>query len=166
MRVAAKMLEKQHAAHPCGPCQVCCTVKAVSEIDKPEFTACPQLVPPEPEVNVRGGCSIYKDRPESCRNYFCAYRHGIIGDGEMLRPDMLGVIFDVAEAPPPGIMMLAVREARPNAIEEAMPVLNAIAAQGAVLYIMRGDKRHFMGSEDRVRAAQEWGRRHLPLVAR
>ncbi len=167
MKQAKKLIEKQFAAHPCGTCDACCTVKGVAEIEKPEFEACKHLVPREPDVNVRGGCSIYKTRPQSCKDYFCAYRYGIVGkQGEGMRPDVLGVVFDMVPAPPPGILMIAAREVTPGAFEAAMGKLNEVAARGIVIYLIVGDRRRFMGPEELVQKCVQWSRRHLPLIAR
>ncbi len=160
-RLAKKHLERMHAEHPCGSCSACCTVKEVEAIGKPEGQPCENLAPSG------SGCRVYAHRPQPCRDYFCAYRHGLLG-GESRRPDHLGLLFDVAERPPPGIMMLAVREYRAGALDDSdvQGVLHEIAATGLVLYLIKGDRRFFMGPEERVQACREWARRSLPLVAR
>lgn len=167
-RQLAKAIEKAILAHPCDGCTACCTVKQIAELNKPEHTKCEHVkdsVDMHPPA--RGGCTIYKDRPQSCLDYFCAWRYGILGDDRKFRPDRIGLVFDIAEAPPPGVLMVSVREVTPGKVEENMGLLNElVAARGYVLYLMRGDKRHFMGPEEKVRACHEWSRRHLPLVAR
>lgn len=70
---------------PCGECKACCTVLAVAEYDKPNFTPC--------KHECDSGCSIYAERPTSCRVWSCAWKSGRLGD-ERRRPDKLGVIFD------------------------------------------------------------------------
>jgi hypothetical protein len=156
-REAKKFIAKQLAKHPCGDCRACCYVKQVEAIGKPEFTMCNHA-----EEGKRG-CSIYAKRPQSCKDYFCGYRYGLIGDGELLRPDKSGLLFDVAEHPPPGIMMLAVREVYPDAIEKSMGLLNQIAALGHVLYLCQGERRRFMGPEELVQVCVQHARRHLPI---
>jgi hypothetical protein len=86
----------------CGSCTACCTVLVVAELHKPARWACDH-------VNCRG-CGIYEIRPESCREFNCAWLRGqiprqiaggisgqisghITGD-ESYRPDRLGVLFD------------------------------------------------------------------------
>jgi hypothetical protein len=78
----------------CGTCTACCTVLVVAELHKPARWACDH-------VNCRG-CGIYENRPQSCRDFNCAWLRGeiprqitgqISGD-ESHRPDKLGVMFD------------------------------------------------------------------------
>lgn len=51
-------------------------------------------------VNVRctfvceQGCSVYETRPQTCRNWSCDWKNGLIAEEE-LRPDRLGIIFDL-----------------------------------------------------------------------
>lgn len=162
-RLVAKRIEQAIAAHPCGPCNACCTVKEVSELGKPEYVACEHLRSSE----TRAPCGIYKDRPNSCVEYFCGWRYGLLGNDSKLRPDQLGLLFDPAGASPPGVLMLSVREVTPGSIEAHMGVLNELSGKrGYVFYLVRGEKRHFLGPEEKVRACQEWSKRHLPLVAR
>ncbi len=160
--VAKKALQRLLDTHPCGECSACCTVKAVAEINKLEDTQCAHLL----HDYDNGGCGIYKDRPTSCRDFFCAYRFGLLGSDEEMRPDLLGLLLEVVPQPPPGIMMLSVREVGEGAIERNMKALHEFAAMGHVLYLITGERRRFMGPEDRVKACAEWSRRHLPLVAR
>lgn len=171
-RTVAKQIAKAIEAHPCGDaetqCTACCTVKAIDELGKPEGVKC-EHVKADADMNppARGGCTIYKDRPPSCRDYFCGWRYGILGDDVDMRPDKLGLVFDIAGAPPPGVLMVSVREAVPGAIDASMEELQGlIASKGYVFYLVRGDKRHFMGPEELVRRCHDWSKRHLPLVAR
>ena len=70
-----------HSARECGSCTACCTVMAVKELGKGMYRAC---------EHVSGrGCSIYKDRPRSCRLWSCQWRLGEL-DGE--RPDRSGIV--------------------------------------------------------------------------
>jgi Fe-S-cluster containining protein len=70
----------------CGTCTACCTIMAVTELNKPARWACPHVA--------SAGCGIYAARPESCRAFNCVWLRGAIGDDESLRPDRLGVLFD------------------------------------------------------------------------
>lgn len=55
-------------ARECDGCTVCCTLTRVPELDKPVGVTCPFAC---------NGCTIYKDRPQSCRNFNCAW---VMGD--------------------------------------------------------------------------------------
>ena len=71
----------------CGTCTACCDAVGVEDIKKPEFTPCKHLC--------GSGCGIYRDRPEQCRTYLCAWKAVWTPNDESWRPDNLGVIFDV-----------------------------------------------------------------------
>jgi hypothetical protein len=48
----------------CGDCSLCCKALAIPELGKPKDSWCPKFA--------RGrGCSIYQDRPLSCRTFAC-----------------------------------------------------------------------------------------------
>jgi hypothetical protein len=50
----------------CGACSLCCKVYSIAELNKPAGQWCPHLA--------RGpGCTIYKSRPQDCRQFFCAW---------------------------------------------------------------------------------------------
>ena len=69
----------------CGPCTVCCTVMAVTELRKPSRRACDHVT--------YEGCRIHAERPESCRAFDCLWLRGAIAD-ESMRPDLSGVMLD------------------------------------------------------------------------
>lgn len=72
---------------PCGDCTACCTW-LIGDAFGWEFGAgktCKFL-----ECN---GCGIHKARPETCRNYQCAWSQSLID--EDLRPDKCDVIASV-----------------------------------------------------------------------
>lgn len=54
----------------CGSCQLCCELLAVYELDKPVNTRCPN--------QTARGCSIYKNHPESCKVFTCAWRESLV----------------------------------------------------------------------------------------
>ena len=60
----------------CGSCSLCCKLLVIDELDKPPDTWCPHCKPG------RGGCSIYADRPPSCRLFRCGWldSKGSVGD--------------------------------------------------------------------------------------
>ena len=68
----------------CGGCTSCCFAYAVVELDKPSLTECEYA---------DKGCSIYRVRPDSCRDCYCAW----ITQPKVaieLRPDKCGVVFE------------------------------------------------------------------------
>jgi hypothetical protein len=74
------------ARRECGLCTACCTILGVTELHKPVNVECEHVC--------EGGCSIYDTRPRTCRDWSCDWKNGLI-PGEDLRPDKLGIIFDL-----------------------------------------------------------------------
>ncbi|HEY2251912.1 MAG TPA: hypothetical protein VGH74_12660 [Planctomycetaceae bacterium] len=126
------------AARECGSCTACCTVLVVAELHKPARWACDHVH--------CGGCGIYEIRPESCREFNCAWLRGQIprqiageisghitghinGD-ESHRPDRLGVMFDFFYSTAAKRNRLVAFELWKGAFEEApaAALLNEIAA--------------------------------------
>ena len=67
----------------CGDCSACCHTFAVEEINKDRHSACANRMP-------EGGCNIYAMRPDSCRQFMCAWLSGELEAPE--RPDQSGFI--------------------------------------------------------------------------
>lgn len=168
-RQQAKLVEQRLLANPCGPCRACCTTKGQPELGKPPDVACNHL---RPEGASGGGCAMWQKRPQGCRDYFCAWRYGVVVEGQpAFRPDVLGVVFDIVEAAPPGILVLQARESQPGAFEARHDDLLKIVETGAVLYLVTGDltdplklRARYLGWEHHVKRCVDHARRHLPLV--
>jgi len=65
----------------CGECTVCCNVFAIPQLNKPKNTKC---------SHCDGGCSIYSERPQPCKDFACAW---LVGSwNESLRPDKSGIM--------------------------------------------------------------------------
>ncbi len=73
----------------CGSCTACCYTVPVSEIGVAAFQRCPKLLGP-PDMRI--GCSVYADRPHSCRTWSCSWLIGELPDE--YRPDRLGIVSD------------------------------------------------------------------------
>src|ERR1700730_5992563 len=50
----------------CGSCTKCCTVMGVPELEKKPWSKCVH-------VGAGVGCTIYSERPPSCRNFACGW---------------------------------------------------------------------------------------------
>ncbi len=70
----------------CGTCTLCCKLLVVLEIDKEAGVLCKHC-----DEGV--GCNEYESRPDSCRDFQCAYSQ-MEKVSEKLRPDNCGVIFE------------------------------------------------------------------------
>lgn len=70
----------------CGECTLCCTLLNVPELNKSALEDCEYCI-------VGEGCGIWKDRPDLCRGYDCAWKQS---DGAplQLRPDNCHMIFE------------------------------------------------------------------------
>jgi uncharacterized protein len=68
----------------CGPCTMCCAALEIAELKKPAG-------PPCSNCRVAGGCAIYPDRPQVCRDFECEWltRRDL---SRRFRPDVAGVI--------------------------------------------------------------------------
>jgi hypothetical protein len=58
------------AGRTCGSCSLCCRLLDVPEAGKPDHEWCPHC---RPGKGVGGGCTIYQDRPATCRKYLCMW---------------------------------------------------------------------------------------------
>lgn len=74
----------------CGECTACCYTHGVDELGKPSFTRCVHLG--YVEALGREGCTIYADRPESCRKMACSWLQGKLGRGAAMRPNNFGLV--------------------------------------------------------------------------
>lgn len=73
----------------CGRCAWCCYFPTAPELNKPTNEWCKHC-------DIGKGCSIYKDRPLSCKQFECLwYKQNQIP--ESLRPDKCGVMFELPD---------------------------------------------------------------------
>jgi len=68
----------------CGTCTLCCKLLFIKELNKQAGTMCKYC---------ENNCSIYKDRPQSCKEFLCSYIQ-MNKASESMRPDNFGVIFE------------------------------------------------------------------------
>jgi len=73
----------------CGDCVLCCYFTSPPEIKKSEGEWCKYCIKIE-------GCSIYENRPESCKNFNCLWKKQV-QIPESLRPDKCGVMFELPD---------------------------------------------------------------------
>lgn len=69
----------------CGSCSVCCTSLRIEQptLKKLADVPCQHLKP-------QGGCSVYNERPDVCRTWYCGWR--IMDIGPEMRPDRSKVL--------------------------------------------------------------------------
>ncbi|MBV9288617.1 MAG: hypothetical protein JO288_12490 [Hyphomicrobiales bacterium] len=68
----------------CGSCTMCCSALSIPELEKPAGPLCGNGRP-------CGGCAIYAERPQVCRDFECEWltRRDL---PRPLRPDLVGTI--------------------------------------------------------------------------
>lgn len=71
----------------CGQCQLCCYAIPVKDLDKPALKKCKHQ-------KHRKGCSIYSERPRSCKLWSCAWLLGKLPI-DCARPDRCGYVVDI-----------------------------------------------------------------------
>ncbi|XAL98153.1 hypothetical protein OT109_11150 [Phycisphaeraceae bacterium D3-23] len=85
----------------CGSCTACCTVLAIEPLSKPAFSDCAHACG---DLSSGGGCAIYADRPDCCRDFACLWLQGHMAHDD--RPDKLGVVFTTTGHPELGMVPL------------------------------------------------------------
>jgi hypothetical protein len=91
------------AGRACGDCTVCCVVPAIdtAQIQKQTGAVCRHCS--------GGGCAIYETRPDTCRDFFCAWMR-MPELGAEWRPDLSGVFLqeiDIQGRPALSLMLVA-----------------------------------------------------------
>lgn len=94
----------------CGACSLCCKLTYVVELNKPIDSWCPHCQPGH------GGCTIYADRPTSCRTFICGWLSGELKIGDEWFPPRSKMI--IARAADKGFLII-VDQAYPNAWRRA-----------------------------------------------
>lgn len=82
----------------CGSCHACCITPSIrrDEILPDEAWVMPMKPAFQPCSRLRGGCcSVYAQRPRICRDFWCAYRAGLVDE----RPDQTGVVWSMFPNP-------------------------------------------------------------------
>lgn len=141
--MAAEFIHNPVEGRSCGECTACCTAVAVEELKKPIWVTCQHVAP--------SGCSIYAERPESCRAFECLWRSGWFGI-DRHRPDKFGVIMEFQENDRLGCLMLKAWEVRSGALD-APAVRYALErmARRMLIWIFPFEekkRRQAMGPED------------------
>lgn len=72
----------------CAGCTLCCDLMAIKELQKPSRKLCKHCV-------VGQGCSIYVERPDSCRDWSCGYL-SLPDLGEHWHPSKCGMVIHLA----------------------------------------------------------------------
>jgi len=147
----------------CGDCQLCCKVMPVRELNKPGNTRC--------TYQKRGvGCSIYANRPPSCRHWNCRW---LLRDDtdDLSRPDRSAYVIDLmpdyvtlrqetGETIHIPVLQVWVDPARPDAWRKDRQFYAYVARQGKThgmgALIRNGEKEALVLFPPAVAADHEW----------
>jgi hypothetical protein len=165
-RIPLRTTQESCKLQVCGDCTECCTVLAISELDKPVWKECmyqvrtvDKTIPQKDRLSI--GCSIYNTKPAECSVYWCFFSGGMFGRDIKYRPDKLGLIVDfrgaeesTADRLP--IQFLQVWESRPNALKtpRAKEVIDSLGKKFPI--VLRGyrlplSKVQVLGSKDQIK---------------
>lgn len=87
---------KKRLSLSCGECNGCCIPFQIDEIKKKDDTRCVYL-----QSSEEGCCSIYQNRPKTCKDFECEWLRGKIERGQLrYRPDNLGLVVTIMTYPP------------------------------------------------------------------
>ena len=141
----------------CGTCSLCCKLPYVAELNKPIDTWCQHARPGN------GGCSIYRDRPTSCRGFICGWLSGELKVGDEWFPARCKMIIsprvpgqNVAERG----FLITVDPAYPNAWRRTPYYEHLLALARQTFVVIRIGRRQIGlnadGSEGEVTQTQAW----------
>lgn len=126
----------------CGACTTCCTVMRINDLEppKPGFTDCPHQRKRRDRRGRKPGCTIYPDRPRTCRDWNCYWLDGLFEKQD--RPDKIGLLADSSDGALVGLTAIAgfpvmnVRECWPGAHrgKRFKVVMAGLMARTAILY--------------------------------
>jgi hypothetical protein len=129
----------------CGECTLCCKLLGIKELRKPQYEWCPHC-------DIGHGCTIYGDRPQSCRDYECMWLQTEVIPDEC-RPDRSHVVLTML--PDNEHIQVNVDPQRPEAHKTGLMggVIGAISHQFDLFVIIGPEKRQLVTtkSPDEVR---------------
>lgn len=120
----------------CGSCTYCCTVMKVKELNKGANTPCTHCIE-------GSGCTIYNERPESCRIYECLWFRSQSFDKPLppgIRPDRCNVVIGTVNNG--NEVILYVEPAHQNAWREPAfsDALGLFCSRGIPVYVSCNDQ--------------------------
>jgi hypothetical protein len=147
----------------CGTCGLCCKILPIPHFQKPPGPWCTHCRPGK-------GCSIYADRPQDCREFYCGWLK-IPEMGEELRPDRCHFIvrmdtepktarFDVDPAYPGTIGSKALVNLRQGLNAQGFTIIVNLGTSGTV-HLPDGTTQPLIVAESPEAAQAEIARRGL-----
>jgi hypothetical protein len=124
----------------CGTCTLCCKVMGIVELEKPKGSWCDHAVPGQ-------GCSIYAERPHSCRVFSCLWLLDE-GLGEEWKPEKSKLV--IVPDTDPRVTKVFVDGASPDAwkrepyYSSLLDFMQRGMAEGRLLFINVGNKNSLL----------------------
>ena len=148
------MLPAKPGERECGPCTLCCKVMRIPEMpDRLSNEYCPH-------AKKAKGCSIYRTRPQSCRDFECAWLMYPNVFTDDMRPDKIHVMARVeplTDGSGRSALLLDVDIGWPKAYKENSRLVAIINRwQGPVFAMIGPDSRRALNQEalDGVKAGR------------
>lgn len=88
MQDAVSPTRQLEAKRQCGDCSMCCKVLHIDEVPSRAFSWCKHADPGGV------GCTIYDERPPSCRAFVCLWAAGLLS--EDMKPNKSGVVATIS----------------------------------------------------------------------
>ena len=118
----------------CGECTLCCLVPEVPEMNKPINTMC---------KHCDKGCTIWPDRPKSCRAFDCAWLRGAMNDD--MRPDKSHVAIEVL--PDERVVLALIEPGYDHILSDLNEPLSEFTDRGVSIVASNGRVRLGNGSD-------------------
>lgn len=121
---------------------MCCKLLGIDEIpDKQDGHWCPHAAPGARP----GACTIYEDRPQSCRDFRCAWLHGTLPDD--WKPDRLKAVI-VGNVADERLMQVYEDPHGPEVSKgKLVPWIRQCLNRGLVVCVVRGERSRMLGDD-------------------
>lgn len=126
----------------CGQCDLCCTLIAAPDVDKPEGIKCKYC---------DNGCTIHAERPETCADYFCEWANENLP--EEMRPDK--VHFVVEKLPDVPVVIIVSEENHKEDLLEYEEIFKSYTKKGMAV-VSTHNKMALLPNEMSVNQAETY----------
>ena len=142
----------------CGECTLCCILPPIPSMNSPAGEVC--------SACKNSKCSIYKDRPQECKDFNCIWLLSPVL-GEELRPDKCGTVFELYEGQK---TVVALAENESWKTGELHKLISQMLIDGYVVWVMQGKERNLLlpnnmtEEEATIKLKDAWRNRLWPLL--
>jgi hypothetical protein len=125
------------ANRECGSCSICCINLRIEEVNLKKLAGTPCI-----HLSKDNGCSIYLERPEVCRNWYCGWRYMKLLD-EDWRPDKSDILIRPVED---GLIFESIKDSLKLANERTLGIIGGGIELGLSIYISVPKEQGFCNS--------------------